>query len=509
MIIRGSRLVGWRRLLPCLLACLSGTAMPVLARAALPDPVRIGVEGAYPPFSEVGPDGELKGFDIDIARALCAQMRVRCVLVQQNFDGMIPALNANKIDAVIASLSITEERRKSVDFTDKYYKTPGRLVARRDAALRPTPDGLAGRRIGVQRASTYDRYATDTFARSEIVRYAKLDDVFLDLAAGRIDAAFADSVASYVGFLRQPGGDAYAFVGPDFIEPRYFGNGAGIAVRKGDTALRDALNAAIGAIRANGTYAAIQSRYVDFDLYVDASPAAAASAGPLHGYARSLLQGAWVTLSLALLSLLLALVLALLGASAKLSRSAWLRAIAQAYTTAVRSVPDLVLMLLVFFGGQALVNALALRLGYARGPDIDPFVAGVLTIGFIYGAYLTETFRGAFLSVPAGQREAALAFGMSPWLSFRRIVGPQMLRHALPPLLNNWLVLLKSTAIVSVIGLTDLMQRAGLAAGATHQPFLFYAAVGGLYLGFTACSEAAFGWLSRRLDVGTRRAVYR
>ena len=114
MIIRGSRLVGWRRLLPCLLACLSGTAMPVLARAALPDPVRIGVEGAYPPFSEVGPDGELKGFDIDIARALCAQMRVRCVLVQQNFDGMIPALNADKIDAVIASLSITEERRKSL-----------------------------------------------------------------------------------------------------------------------------------------------------------------------------------------------------------------------------------------------------------------------------------------------------------------------------------------------------------------------------------------------------------
>ena len=267
MIIRGSRLVGWRRLLPCLLACLSGTAMPVLARAALPDPVRIGVEGAYPPFSEVGPDGELKGFDIDIARALCAQMRVRCVLVQQNFDGMIPALNANKIDAVIASLSITEERRKSVDFTDKYYKTPGRLVARRDAALRPTPDGLAGRRIGVQRASTYDRYATDTFARSEIVRYAKLDDVFLDLAAGRIDAAFADSVASYVGFLRQPGGDAYAFVGPDFIEPRYFGNGAGIAVRKGDEELAQAFSDAIAAIRENGTYAEINDRYFPFDIY--------------------------------------------------------------------------------------------------------------------------------------------------------------------------------------------------------------------------------------------------
>jgi lysine-arginine-ornithine-binding protein len=484
------------------------SVVPTLALAAARDPVRIGVEGAYPPFSEVGPDGELKGFEIDIARALCAQMRARCVLVQQNFDGMIPALNANKIDAVIASLSITEERRKSVDFSDKYYKTPGRLVARRDAALLPIPQGLTGKRIGVQRSSTYDRYATDNFVRSEIVRYAKMDDVFLDLASGRIDAVLADSVATHVGFLGQPGGQAYAFVGPDFVDPRYFGNGVGVAVRKGDDGLREAFNEAITAIRANGTYAAIQSRYVDFDLYVDSAPARVASRSLLHGYALSLLQGALMTLSLAMLSLLLALVLALLGATAKLSRSAWLRGMAHAYTTGVRSVPDLVLMLLVFFGGQALVNTAALRLGFAQGPDLDPFVAGVLTIGVIYGAYLTETFRGAFLSVPVGQLEAAQAFGMSRWLAFRRIVGPQMLRHALPPLLNNWLVLLKSTAIVSVIGLTDLMQRASLAAGATHEPFLFYGVVGLLYLGFTACSEVAFSWLSRRLDVGARRAVY-
>lgn len=225
----------------------------------------------------------------------------------------------------------------------------------------------------------------------------------------------------------------------------------------------------------------------------------------LHGYGGALLGGAGVTLSVALASLAIAAMLGLVGALAKLSRARSLRALAAAYTTLVRAVPDLVLMLLVFYGGQMLVNDLMARLGSDSFVDVDPFVAGVLTIGFIFGAYLTETFRGAFLAVPAGQREAALACGMSGWQAFHRIVGPQMLRHALPALANNWLVLIKSTAIVSVIGLTDLMQRAGLAAGATREPFLFYAAVALVYLAFTSLSELVFAQLQRRLGTGIRK----
>jgi len=161
-------------------------------------------------------------------------------------------------------------------------------------------------------------------------------------------------------------------------------------------------------------------------------------------------------------------------------------------------VPDLVLMLLVFYGGQVLVNHLAQRLGSDGYIDIDPFVAGVLTIGFIFGAYLTETFRGAFLAVGVGQREAGLAFGMSRWQVLRRITAPQMLRHALPSLSNNWLVLVKSTAIVSLIGLNDMMQKAQQAAGTTREPFVFYAAAAVLYLLITSVSELGFGWLGRR-----------
>jgi arginine/ornithine transport system permease protein len=226
----------------------------------------------------------------------------------------------------------------------------------------------------------------------------------------------------------------------------------------------------------------------------------------LHGYGASLLEGALLTLAVALGALAVAFVLGLMGAVAKLSRWRSLQALAEVYTTLIRAVPDLVMMLLVFYGGQMAVNKLGERLGWDY-VDINPFVAGVLTIGFIFGAYLTEVLRGAFMAVPPGQRDAALAFGMRPGQVLWRIVGPQMLRHALPALSNTWLVMIKSTAIVSVIGLSDLMSRAGQAAGATREPFLFYLAAGAMYLLFTTLSEWGFAWAQRRLGVGVRQVA--
>ena len=224
----------------------------------------------------------------------------------------------------------------------------------------------------------------------------------------------------------------------------------------------------------------------------------------LNGYGASLLAGAMLTLAVALASLAIASLLGVLGAMAKLSRSRFLRLAAQVYTTVIRGVPDLIMMFLIYFGGQLLVNKLADRFHW-DDVTIDPFVAGTLTIGFIFGAYMTEIFRGAFLAVPNGQREAALAYGMSPLQALRRIVGPQMLRHALAPLSNTWLVMVKSTAIVSLIGLSDLMQRASNAGNSTQQPFVFYAAAGAMYLVFTSVSELLFAWLRRRYAVGVRQ----
>jgi His/Glu/Gln/Arg/opine family amino acid ABC transporter permease subunit len=209
----------------------------------------------------------------------------------------------------------------------------------------------------------------------------------------------------------------------------------------------------------------------------------------------------------AALSLVVACVFGLLGAAAKLSGSAALRALAGAYTTLIRGLPDLVLMLLIFYGGQIALNALVMRQGWDY-IDVPPYAAGVLTLGFIYGAYLTETFRGAILAVPRGQSEAALAYGMRPAQAWRRVVLPQMVRHAIPGFTNNWLVMVKATALVSIIGLDDMVHRANLAAAATREPFTFFALIACLYLAVTTVSLLLLAWLERRYSLGVREVRF-
>lgn len=231
------------------------------------DKIRIGVEGAYPPFSWVEPDGSLKGFDIDVARALCAQMKVQCELVQQDWDGIIPALMARKYDAIIASMSITEERKKKVDFTDKYYQTPAKFARKKGSGITIDAAGLKDKTVGVQRATTHDNFVTEKFGKSvQVKRYGSQDEAYLDAQSGRLDLLLADSVAMNDGFITQDAGKDWEFVGPGYVDQKYFGDGAGIAVRKGD-ALREKLNAAIKAIIDNGTYKQINDTYFSFDVY--------------------------------------------------------------------------------------------------------------------------------------------------------------------------------------------------------------------------------------------------
>lgn len=227
----------------------------------------------------------------------------------------------------------------------------------------------------------------------------------------------------------------------------------------------------------------------------------------LHGFLPSLIEGAGTTLSLAICSLLIAVVLGMVGAQMKLSNSGVLRCMATLYTTVIRGVPDLVLMLLIFYGGQLAVNELGTYLGAKEVFDINPFIAGVATIGFIFGAYLTETFRGAIMAIPPGQREAGIAFGMTGTQVFQRITFPQMVRFALPGFTNNWLVLVKSTALVSVIGLSDMMNRASLAAGTTREPFTFYLTVAALYLVVTTVSVMLLRALEKRYSFGVKVAT--
>jgi len=230
--------------------------------------VRIGVEGAYPPFSFVDPDGKLGGFDIDIANALCEAMKVECELIKSDWDGLIPSLSARKFDAIIASMSITEERKKAVDFTDKYYQTPARFVREKGSDIEITPEDLNDKTVGVQRATIHDSYLTDNYGDIvEIKRYGSLDEAYLDMASGRLDLLLADSIPVLDGFLKTDEGANFEFVGPDLREPKWFGEGVGIALRKGDDELGEMFNKAIETIRADGTYEKIQEKYFDFDVY--------------------------------------------------------------------------------------------------------------------------------------------------------------------------------------------------------------------------------------------------
>ncbi len=224
----------------------------------------------------------------------------------------------------------------------------------------------------------------------------------------------------------------------------------------------------------------------------------------LHGYGSSILEGAWLTVNLALTSMALAIVLGLIGATLRMSPVKWLARSGEAYTTVIRGIPDLVLILLIFYGGQDLVNRIALALGSTDYIDINPFVAGVCTMGFIFGAYLSETFRGAFMAIPKGQIEAGLAYGMSNGQVFWRILVPQMVRFALPGFTNNWLVLTKSTALISVIGLQDMMFKAKSAADATHEPFTFFLAVAGLYLMLTSVSLLVLRFLGNHYSASIK-----
>lgn len=222
---------------------------------------------------------------------------------------------------------------------------------------------------------------------------------------------------------------------------------------------------------------------------------------PLLGYEARFISGLAVTAAVAVAALLLALALGLLGAAAKQSRHSWMRAVAAVYTTAVRGIPELPFMLLVYFSLQHLINAL-----WENPWIISPFWAGVIVIGLFYGAYMTETFRGGMLAVPRGQKEAGMAIGLSAGVIFWRITFPQMLRHALPGIRNNWMVLLKATALVSVIGLSDdMMAVANQAKAKTHAPFLFYFAAALGYLLLTALSGALFYAVEKRTRRGLER----
>lgn len=242
-------------------------ALTISGPAAAEDTLRIGTEGAYPPFNQIGPDGELEGFDIDIANALCEEMNRDCEFVTQDWDGIIPGLLARKYDAIIGSLYITEARKEKITFSDKYYQTPARFVVPSDSDIEITDEGLSDLTIGTQRGTSFERMMRDQHPDVELRVYGSFDEVYQDLVTGRVDAVIDDVVSIKDNLLSREAGDEYEMRGPEFTNPEWFGYGAGVAVRHEDAHVAEAFSEAIAALREDGTYQEIADEWFGFDVY--------------------------------------------------------------------------------------------------------------------------------------------------------------------------------------------------------------------------------------------------
>jgi len=239
--------------------------------AAAPAELTVAIDPTYEPFTFKTADGQPTGFDVDIANALCEQIKRKCVFVEQVWDSMIPGLNAKKYDVIISSMSITDDRLKEVDFTDKYYNTPSRIVLKKGTKFTDAAS-IKGKKIGVLKGSTQEKYALGELKTAGVVvnSYEAQDQVYLDIKSGRLDGTVADYMEVTGGFLSKPEGAKYELVGPDLKDPKYFGYGAGIALRKGEDALKAELNGAIKAIRSAPTYKTINDKYFakfNIDVY--------------------------------------------------------------------------------------------------------------------------------------------------------------------------------------------------------------------------------------------------
>lgn len=237
------------------------------ASSAYSQTLKVAVEGAYPPFSYMGTNGQAAGFDVDIATALCSEAELDCTIIAQEWDGLIPGLNAKKFDAIVASMTITEERRQVVDFTDSYYRSPVRFMAAKGAELDFEKGGLKNKVIGVQTGTVYDQYLEEIYPDATIRYYPSTEEHNADLISGRVDLVVTDALALLGDFLQTPEGADYELTGPEMTDRRIVGDGIGIAVRKGDDGLREKLNLAIAKIRENGTYAQINAQYFPIDIY--------------------------------------------------------------------------------------------------------------------------------------------------------------------------------------------------------------------------------------------------
>lgn len=255
-----------------LLSAVSLCVLGLTASAQTAPELRFGVEAGYAPFAVKTPEGKLAGFDIDLGEALCAELKRRCVWVENSFDGMIPALKTRRFDGILSAMSVTDKRLAEINFSDRLWSTPPRLIARKDSKMNASVDSLKGKRVGVQSGSTHEQYANERWraAGVQVTAYKGQAEIYQDMGNGRLDATLTNAIDANENFLQKPEGQAFGVMPGDITHAAIYNNrGTAVGLRKEDEALRTDLNRAIAAIKANGSYKKLMARYFSFDISGD------------------------------------------------------------------------------------------------------------------------------------------------------------------------------------------------------------------------------------------------
>ncbi|WP_239618057.1 ABC transporter permease subunit [Cohnella mopanensis] len=443
----------------------------------------MGTSPDYPPYESVDAksNGDIVGMDVDIAKAIASELGYQLEISGMDFNGLIAALQTNRVDFVMSGMSVTEERKKSVTFSDSYYTARNTIISQKKKAY-DTVEQLAGKLVGTQLGSIQDQYAA-TIEGAKLKKLNKIADLIQELNSGRIDAAIVEDAVAVEMIRANPD------LTMSFVPATEEDNGYAIAFPK-QTKLVDDFNRALNQMKENGELQNIidkwfeekdageneRSAFLNIDFRV------------LDGYVPYILKGIYVTLLFTLVSALLGLIWGTILSLFKISGIRPLQWFATAYTSIFRGTPLLVQLTLIYYATPQLFDF-----------DIPALLAAGLAFGLNSAAYLSETIRGGIMAVDKGQREAAIALGVPYRKMMVRIIFPQALRHILPALVNEFVALLKESSLVSVIGVTELMRRADFVRASTFRSFEALLLVAAIYYVLVLILTSLARMLERRL----------
>ncbi|MBB3110720.1 polar amino acid transport system substrate-binding protein [Paenibacillus phyllosphaerae] len=444
----------------------------------------MGTSPDYPPYenTDAKNGGKVVGLDIDIAQAIADKLGYKLEISGMDFSGLIAALQTERVDFVMSAMSVTEERKQSIDFSDSYYAARNTIVSKKDSGL-TTMASLEGKNVGVQLGSTQEEAVAGMESTSKITKLDKIPNLIQEIKAGRMDAAIVEDAVAW----------GYTDANPDLqftiLDPNPNDLGYAIAFPKGSE-LTAQFNAELQKMKDNGELQAIIDKWFGA-LGQDDSKKVSKSGldfSILDGYVGYIFKGIFVTLLFTFVSALFGFIWGAILSLFKISNIAPLRWFATAYTSVFRGTPLLLQLFLIYYATPQLFNY-----------DIPALLAAGLAFGLNSAAYLSETIRGGIMAVDKGQREAAIALGIPYKTMMFSIILPQAVKNILPALVNECVALVKESSLVSVIGVADLMRRASVVQAATFRSFEALLLIGAIYYVLVLLLTSLAGLLERRM----------